>query len=150
MANHPQEAATAARRLVHRAPSSLTLIMTLAFALVSGARAFLLPPSRPASTLSSSVSALSTRVGGPLTRVWFQLDMGDTEENSDFFNPQGIKEGKPPLQGHTLTYTTNHALLHHHDLQDDYARGVLALTVPTTAARFGGGVRGWYKWDSGL
>lgn len=118
--------------------------MTLAFALVSGASAFLLPPSRPASTLSSSVSALSTRVGGPLTRVWFQLDMGDTEENSDFFNPQGIKEGKPPLQGHRdTTYTTYHALLHHHDLQDDNARGVLALTGPINLCSFGG------RWGGG-
>lgn len=29
-----------------------------------------------------------------LTRVAFQLDMGETEESSDFYNPQGIKEGE--------------------------------------------------------
>jgi hypothetical protein len=84
---------------------------------------------------------LSTRVGGPLTRVWFQLDMGDTEENSDFFNPQGIKEGKPPLQGHRdTTYTRYHALLHHHDLQDDNAIEACSLSqYPSTSARLGGG-----------
>jgi hypothetical protein len=37
------------------------------------------------------------------------LDMGDTETNSDFYNPQGIKEGEDWLyiqwyQGHSLRF----------------------------------------------